>query len=248
MRLVRAQAGFTLAEVLVTMMIMLVVLFALYSIFDMSLKVFRFGNDKVEAVENARLGMEKMEREIRASYPVNGPSSTGTNRYRFFNANGSTSSPPTIAWPNSTMKTQITFGNELNNSLQSNGNQQIDCNPGSATPSTSDDTPCEYITYKLTQTANPSTICTAAVTGPCTLRRVNAADSSGAGDPVVEFVKPDGLQFRYFTASGAVIDPASPGSYTQADIARVEIKLQIDKNNRTQTLTTEVDLRNPGSI
>ena len=37
------------------MLIMIAVMFALYSIFDMSLRVFRFGNDKVEAVENARL-------------------------------------------------------------------------------------------------------------------------------------------------------------------------------------------------
>ncbi len=49
---------------------MIVVLSALYSVFDMSLRVFSFGNDKVEAVESARVGMEKMEREIRAAYPV----------------------------------------------------------------------------------------------------------------------------------------------------------------------------------
>lgn len=68
-RLIREQDGFTLAEVLVTMVMMLTVMFALYSIFDMSLRVFSFGNDKIEAVENARIGMERMEREIRASYP-----------------------------------------------------------------------------------------------------------------------------------------------------------------------------------
>ena len=51
------------------MVMMLTVLFALYSIFDMSLRVFGFGSDKVEAVENARLGLEKMERELRGAYP-----------------------------------------------------------------------------------------------------------------------------------------------------------------------------------
>jgi len=51
-------------------MIMIVVLFALYSIFDMGIRVFSFGNDKIEATEQARLGMEKMTREIRAAYPV----------------------------------------------------------------------------------------------------------------------------------------------------------------------------------
>ena len=37
-------------------MIMIVVFFALYSIFDMSLRVFSFGNNKVEAMESARVG------------------------------------------------------------------------------------------------------------------------------------------------------------------------------------------------
>ena len=69
-RVVCEEAGFTLTEVLVTTMIMLIVLFALYSMFDMGLRVYTFGNDKVEATEQARLGMEKMEREIRAAYPV----------------------------------------------------------------------------------------------------------------------------------------------------------------------------------
>jgi hypothetical protein len=49
------------------MVMMLTVMFALYSIFDMSLRVFSYGNNKTEAVENARLGLEKMEREIRAA-------------------------------------------------------------------------------------------------------------------------------------------------------------------------------------
>ena len=67
--LLREEGGFTLPELLVTMVMMLTVLFALYSIFDMSIRVFSFGNDKIEAVENARLGLEKMERELRGAYP-----------------------------------------------------------------------------------------------------------------------------------------------------------------------------------
>ena len=226
-RLFREQGGFTLPEMLVTTMIMIVALFALYSIFDMSLRVFKFGNDKVEAVENARLGLEKMEREIRAAYPVNGPFSTGTNRYRFFNASGAT--PPPQAWPTAT---QITFGNEL-----SPVDNSIQCG-----------VPCEYITYKLTSTANPNSPCSATTAPPCTLRRVNAANGAGAGDPVVEFVRPDGLRFRYFTRGGTEIDPASPGSFTTQDIGRVEITLQIEKDGRRQNLTTVVDLRNPGRL
>lgn len=68
-RLLKDQSGFTLVEVLVAMMLMLTVMFALYSIFDMSLRVFSFGNDKVEASENARIGLARMEREVRAAYP-----------------------------------------------------------------------------------------------------------------------------------------------------------------------------------
>jgi prepilin-type N-terminal cleavage/methylation domain-containing protein len=67
--LLREEGGFTLPELLVAMVMMLTVLFALYSIFDMSLRVFSFGSDEVEAVENARLGLEKVERELRGAYP-----------------------------------------------------------------------------------------------------------------------------------------------------------------------------------
>jgi prepilin-type N-terminal cleavage/methylation domain-containing protein len=75
-RLLREESGFTLVEMMVTMMIMIIVLFALYGIFDMSLRVFSFSNNKVEAVEQARVGLERMEREIRAAYPYNKPADT----------------------------------------------------------------------------------------------------------------------------------------------------------------------------
>ena len=221
-RFINEQGGFSLPEMLTTMVIMIVVLFSLYSIFDMAIRVFSFGNDKIEAVENARLGLQKMEREIRAAYPVNGSFSTGTNRYRFFNANGATSSPPQ-AWPSAT---QITFGNEL-----SPRDDSIRC------PSP---TSCEYITYKLVGSS---------------LQRVNFANSSAAGESVVEFVRPNGLQFKYFTSDGTEINPASPGinpvtgePRTTQDIGRVEITLQIEVDEVTQDLTTMVDLRNPGEI
>lgn len=91
-RLAREEGGFTLVEVLVTMMMMILVMFALYSIFDMSIRVFSFGNDKVEATENARIGLSKMEREIRAAYPFDRTTtppklldaSTGANQIAFF--------------------------------------------------------------------------------------------------------------------------------------------------------------------
>ncbi len=100
-RLLREEGGFTLSEMLVTIMIMTAVLFALYNIFDMSMRVFSFGNDKVEAMENARLGLEKMERELRAAYP-----------YDKLDGNNTLLAART---PNS-----ITFGNDLN------GNRKID--------------------------------------------------------------------------------------------------------------------------
>lgn len=242
-RLLKEQDGFTLPEMLVTMVIMIVVFFALHNIFSMSIRVFSFGNDKVEAVENARLGLEKMEREIRGVYPVNGP--TGVPRYRFFTADGTRTNvgvgqAPTASLP---LSNQITFGNERGTS----GNGAIQCGTLAS---------CEYITYKLTRTASPSTACSAGVAGPCTLRRVNTSNATDLGEPVVEFVRPPvsgdanryGLRFRYFAAGGTEINPASPGSFTQEDISRVEISLQIAKDGRTQNLTTEVTLRNPGKV
>ena len=124
-RLLREEQGFTLAEVMVTTMIMIMVLFALYSIFDMGLRVFSFGNDKVEAVENARLGMEKMEREIRAAYPYDKTDTSTTNDY-LFPAGGFTSS-------------SITFGNDLN------GNYRVDSGTEQITYSLSGGSPARLL-------------------------------------------------------------------------------------------------------
>lgn len=65
----RDEGGFTLPEVLVTILVMIVVFFALHTLFDTGIRVFSFGNDRVEAIETARIGLERMEREIRAAYP-----------------------------------------------------------------------------------------------------------------------------------------------------------------------------------
>ncbi|MGB3635182.1 MAG: hypothetical protein WA982_14165 [Rubrobacteraceae bacterium] len=77
-RLLKEEDGFTLPEALVAMLMMVTVMFALYAIFDMSLRVFSFGNDKTEAVESARIGLSKMEREIRAAYPHDKPNDDNT--------------------------------------------------------------------------------------------------------------------------------------------------------------------------
>jgi prepilin-type N-terminal cleavage/methylation domain-containing protein len=106
-RLLKEESGFTLPEVLVAMMMMLIVMFALYSIFDMSLRVFSFGNDKTEAVENARVGLQRMEREIRAAYPKD--RAAGDNTILFTGTDSDT----------------IVFGNDLN------GDRVIDTSAGS---------------------------------------------------------------------------------------------------------------------
>lgn len=103
-KLLKEEVGFTLVEVLVTMMMMILVMFALYSIFDMSIRVFKFGNDKIEAVENARIGLSKMEREVRAAYPNNKAAAT-PDETLFFSPTGAN---------------EITFGLDLN------GNRVVD--------------------------------------------------------------------------------------------------------------------------
>ena len=226
-RLLREQGGFTLVELLVTMVMMTIVMFALYSIFDTGIRVFSFGNDKVNVAENARIGLEKMEREIRAAYPVD--KSNGKN-YLFFTADGSTSNPPQ-AMPTST---QITFGNELS-SPSASTNRKIDCNPSGAAPGTSDYTPCEYITYRISQSGPTYSL----------LRNntSNGSNTSTGGDPVVENVKPGGLEFRYFKSDG--ITPAT--SESDVAIVRIKLTIEIDRGSmgkRTQTLTTDVALRN----
>ena len=103
MRLLKdEERGFTLTEILVTTIIMIFVLSALYSVLDMSLRVFSFGNNKVEAVETSRFALEKMEREIRQAYVYNRP----TDMHVF------------DQWTS----TQIRFGNDLNP-----GNGAIEC-------------------------------------------------------------------------------------------------------------------------
>lgn len=231
-RLLREETGFTLPEMMVTMVVMLTVLFALYSIFDMSLRVFALGNDKVEAVENARLGLEKMERELRTAYPVD--KANGQN-HLFFGV----SYPATDVTPTSPVE-EITFGNDLN------GDRRVTCTiPAS----------CEYITYKLSPVdpANPG--------APRTLKRANSSSPSDAGQDVVDYVgefdngPPDpsstetpgnqsddtpGLRFIPLTENFT-----TPTSASQVRVIRVD--LAIVKDGRKQTLTTNVTLRNKGN-
>jgi len=132
-RLLRDESGFTLPELLVAMMMMLTVMFALYSIFDMSIRVFGFGNDKVEAAGNARTGLDKMARELRAAYPTD----RVNNKTNLFWTAGN---PGTKSMPGQTGP--ITFGNDLN------GNRRIyDSSTGAIDTG-------EQITYSLDTTNN----------------------------------------------------------------------------------------------
>ena len=221
-RFLREERGFSLPEMMTTILIMIIVFFALYGIFDTSVRIFAFGNNKAEAVESARVGLEKMEREIRAAYAVDG--NDPANTHLFFSADGSTTNPPQ-AMPTAT---QITFGNDLG--AGGAGNEKIECG-----------TPCEYITYKLTVDNDASNApCTAY---PCDLRRVNTANSTDAGSPVVENVMLNGLTFTYYTSDGSTV------ATTEGAIAKVRVRLRIAESpgtrfEATQVLTTEIDLRN----
>ncbi len=64
------EADFTLVEVMVASTMMFAVLFALYAIFDVRVRAFGYGGDRVQAVGDARLALDRMEREIRAAYPT----------------------------------------------------------------------------------------------------------------------------------------------------------------------------------
>ena len=205
--LLRNERGFTLPEMMVTTMVMIAVFFALYSIFDMTLTLYSYGNDKTEAVENARLGMEKLERELRAAYPYD--MSTGKNYVLLDPSN------PTLAAP-SLSANQITFGNDLN------GNRKLDCPLGGT---------CEYITYKVSSAA------------PYTLQRINTATpNTSVGSPVVQFVNGSGglsFDYRRVNSSGNHVNTNTP-----SEVTTVRAKLQISKDGRTQTLTTDITLRN----
>jgi prepilin-type N-terminal cleavage/methylation domain-containing protein len=219
-RVVCEEAGFTLTEILVTTMIMLIVLFGLYSMFDMGLRVYSFGNDKVDATEKARLGMEKMEREIRAAYPVDGVN--GLNHVFF----PSGSPDPANSAPTLPGGQSITFGNDLP-SAGAPPNRMID--------------PEEAITYEL-RNSDGTAACPDPAIDPdadCTVFRREG--SGGNFEPMVESVVPDGLTFEYLRNNMA---PATAADGT--DIGVVRITLEVSVDGVEQTLTTDVDLRNRG--
>jgi len=198
--MLREEDGFTLAEVMVSMLIMLISMFALYGIFDMSLRVFSFGNDKTEAIENARLGLERMERELRAAYPYNILDTDAANDNVFY---GYGYDQPLTSNP----ADSITFFNDRD------GNYVEDASS-------------ERVTYSLSGGSPPAL-----------LRN---------GQPLIEFVQPNGLSFTY---CASVNDCPPSVSILEKDVKMVRIELQVSVDRglagpATQTLSTDVALRN----
>ena len=98
------EAGFTLVEVLVAATMMFAVLFALYAVFDVSVRAFGYGGDRIQAVGDARLALDRMEREIRAAYPYDLTTDPPV-RYLFLD-------PLDPTKPAVPTATRVTFGNE----------------------------------------------------------------------------------------------------------------------------------------
>jgi type II secretory pathway component PulJ len=98
------EAGFTLVEVLVAATMMFAVLFALYAVFDLSVRAFDYGDDRVQTVGDARLALGSMEREIRAAYPYD-LTTDPPRRYVFLD-------PLDPTRPTVPTETRLAFGNE----------------------------------------------------------------------------------------------------------------------------------------
>lgn len=217
-RLLKEESGFTLPEILVTMLIMLTVMFALYSIFDMSIRVFGFGNDKVESAGNARVGLERMARELRAAYPVNNvdtdPSITDNRKKNLFWTAGS---PATGEMPVQGGD-QVTFGNDRN------GNRRIyDTSTGTDAG--------EEITYSLSGGSLNRN-------GQPLAENVQDVDGDGKA---LTFTY---LDANGNTATSGT----SPAPDANIKIVRIKLEVSIDRNigdkPGTQILQTDVALRN----
>ncbi|AHY47279.1 Hypothetical Protein RradSPS_1996 [Rubrobacter radiotolerans] len=98
------EAGFTLIEALVSTVVMLAVLFALYAFFDAGVRLVGTGEDRTEASAASRLALQRIERELKAASPYD-PSDAGRD-HLFFRYE----SPETPTLPG---ERSIAFGNDL---------------------------------------------------------------------------------------------------------------------------------------
>ncbi len=117
-RVLRREDGFTLPEMIVTMVIMVIALLALHGVFNMSIRVFSVGSDKIESTENARVALERMEREIRAAYPYDLTATPPVTRVLDVSSGGISG--------NRTDGDQITFYNDVSATAASNGDRKGD--------------------------------------------------------------------------------------------------------------------------
>ena len=228
-RFLREERGFTLTEMMVTLVIWITVLFALYSIFDMSITAFRFGNNKVEAVESARLGLEKMEREIRQAYVLD----RSADPNKIFEI-----------WS----PTEIRFGNDLDGF--NHPPRKITCpNPAGQ---------CEKIGYRVYQPAGSTTYAlgrdntsTGTTNTVANLRPV--VEQVDYVSPTNT-----GLRFTYCQKLGVPDTVANDNCLTGFNVAtseaninmvRIQLRVRVEGGNiqdATQTLSTDVALRNRG--
>ena len=210
------EEGFTLVEMMVTILVMVVVLFALYNIFDMSIRVFTFGNDKVEAVENARLGLEKTSREIRTAYPYNkGADAADTHLFDAMTAS------------------QITFANDLGagDRIVDQATEEITYEARStAAPATA----CS------TAAATPCTLYRTVGAGAAQPVVENLTYDDGGTPSAADDVS--GVRFEYLKRSGAGLVSAA----SEAEVEVVRITLAVEKGEGDQKITTDVDMRNRG--
>ena len=217
----RDASGFTLPEMMVTIMVMIVVLFALYNIFDMSLRVFSFGNNKVEAVENARLGLERIEREVRAAYPYD----------------KGASSPDTHLFATPLSDRRITFGND-----SASGNRTID-------PATEEITYDAVSTSNVANPCDAASAapCTLRRTvGGSPQAVVESLGFSDRGTPADTTDDVRGVRFDYLRRDGANLVTTNVESGTnEVEVVRITLFVQTGNGNRrvSQELSTDVDLR-----
>jgi len=59
------EKGLTLVEVIITTAILLVVLTGVYGILGGTLKLWKYGSERIDAQQNARIAMQMMERDIK---------------------------------------------------------------------------------------------------------------------------------------------------------------------------------------
>lgn len=218
-RRLREEDGFTLVEMMVTMMVMIVVLFALYNIFDMSIRVFTFGNNKIEAVENARLGLEKLEREVRVAYPYDKGNAT----------------PDTHLFATPLTDAGITFGNDLGA-----GNRVIDTSTEQITYSAK--STANSATACSTAAAGPCTL-RRSIGGGSSQPVVEylAYDDRGTPGTATDDIR--GVRFDYLKRNGTNLDPTSVES--EVEVVRITLMIKTGSGNSRveQELTTDVDLR-----